>query len=118
LGSGHLDTQEFSAGVFYRYASLNLRQLQVNLGLIDKIDSEETTESRSKALDIARHLAHMLATVVPSAKRQPFAPDNVAEFVIVSFADIPVSLANAFEKPIQRATKGGGYLVPSQQSMS
>lgn len=26
-GSGHLDTQEFSSGVFYRYASLNISQL-------------------------------------------------------------------------------------------
>ncbi|MGH8592624.1 MAG: type I-E CRISPR-associated protein Cas7/Cse4/CasC [Gammaproteobacteria bacterium] len=28
VGAGHLNTQEFSAGVFYRYASLNIQQLQ------------------------------------------------------------------------------------------
>lgn len=32
-GSGYLATQEFSAGVFYRYGSLNIRQLQDNLGV-------------------------------------------------------------------------------------
>ncbi|WP_176377375.1 type I-E CRISPR-associated protein Cas7/Cse4/CasC, partial [Escherichia coli] len=31
-GSAHLGTQEFSSGVFYRYANINLAQLQENLG--------------------------------------------------------------------------------------
>lgn len=118
MGSGHLDTQEFSAGVFYRYASLNLKQLQVNLGLIDKIDSAESAESRQKALDVAKHVLHMLATVVPSAKRQSFAADNPADFVIVSFSDVPISLANGFEQPIERAGKAGGYLAPSERALS
>lgn len=117
-GSGHLDTQEFSAGVFYRYASLNLKQLQVNLGLIDDIHSPETPESRARSLDIAKHLLHLLATVVPSAKRQPFAADNLADFAIVSFSDIPVSLANAFEQSVKRASSGGGYLMPSERVMT
>jgi len=64
-GAGHLDTQQFSSGVFYRYASLNLKQLQVNLGLLSDMKSDETTESRKAVLDIARHVLHMLATVVP-----------------------------------------------------
>jgi CRISPR system Cascade subunit CasC len=67
-GAGHLNTQQFSAGVFYRYASLNLRQLQVNLGLLPDIEADETPQSRARALDIARHVLHLLATVVPSAK--------------------------------------------------
>lgn len=58
-GAGHLNTQEFSAGVFYRYASLNLRQLQDNLG----------GAPRSKALEIGAHLLHLFATVVPSDKQ-------------------------------------------------
>ena len=118
MGSGHLDTQEFSAGVFYRYASLNLKQLQVNLGLIDKIDSEGSEVTRRKALDIARHVLHMLATVVPTAKRQSFAADNLADFAIVSFSDVPISLANGFEQPIERAGKAGGYLAPSERALS
>ncbi|MCG2740029.1 MAG: type I-E CRISPR-associated protein Cas7/Cse4/CasC [Syntrophaceae bacterium] len=102
LGSGHLDTQEFSSGVFYRYASLNLGQLQENLG----------NAPREKALEIASHLLHMLATVVPSAKQQTFAAHNLADLVLVSFSDIPVSLANAFEKPI-RGYNGSGFKEPS-----
>lgn len=117
LGSGHLDTQEFSSGVFYRYASLNLKQLQVNLGLIPDMQSEETPDSRKKALDIAAHVLHMLATEVPSAKQQSFAAHNLADLAMVSFSDIPVSLANAFETPVKMVDNGGGFLKPSVDSL-
>ena len=112
LGSGHLDTQEFSSGVFYRYASLNMKQLQVNLGLISDIQADETAESRNKALEIAAHVLHMFATEVPSAKQQSFAAHNLADMAMVSFSDIPVSLANAFEEPV-KALSNGGFLKPS-----
>lgn len=101
-GSGHLDTQEFSSGVFYRYASLNIGQLQENLGGV----------SREKALEIAAHVLQMLATVVPSAKQQSFAAHNLADLALVSFSDLPVSLANAFEQPV-RQNSGSGYREPS-----
>lgn len=99
-GSAHLDTQEFSAGVFYRYASLNLAQLQENLG--------ET--NREKALEIAAHTLHMLATVIPEAKRNSTAADNPADFVCVALSDQPISLANAFEEPVKSKH---GFLKPS-----
>ena len=92
VGAGHLNTQEFGAGVFYRYASLNLRQLQENLN----------DASRERVLEIGAHLVHLFATVVPSAKQQTFAAHNLADLVLVSFSDIPLSLANAFEKPIAK----------------
>ena len=104
LGSGHLDTQEFSSGVFYRYASLNLGQLQENLG----------NASREKALEVAAHLLHMLATVVPSAKQQSFAAHNLADLAMVSFSDIPVSLANAFEEPVRAKD---GFRKPSIEAL-
>ena len=103
-GSGHLDTQEFSSGVFYRYASMNVRQLQENLG----------NAPREKALEIAAHLLHMLATIVPSAKQQSFAAHNLADLVLVSFSDIPVSLANAFEEPVRAR---GGFRKPSIEAL-
>lgn len=111
-GAGHLDTQQFSSGVFYRYASINLKQLQVNLGLIADMKSAETADSRAQALAVARHVLHLLATVVPSAKQQSFAAHNLADFAVASFADQPISLANAFEEPIKR-DRNGGFLKPS-----
>jgi CRISPR system Cascade subunit CasC len=116
-GAGHLNTQQFSAGVFYRYASLNLKQLQVNLGLIENMKADETTESRVRALEIAKHLFHMLATVVPSAMQGRHAAFNPADFAIVSFSDQPISLANAFEAPVQRE-RNGGYLARSMVELA
>ncbi len=116
-GAGHLDTQQFSSGVFYRYASLNVKQLQVNLGLLADMKSEETADSRQAALDIARHVLHMLATVVPSAKQQSFAAHNLADFAVASFSDQPISLANAFEEPIKH-DRNGGFLKPSVAALA
>jgi CRISPR system Cascade subunit CasC len=105
-GAGHLNTQEFSSGVFYRYASLNLRQLQENLG----------GAPRERALEIASHMAHLLATVVPSAKQQSFAAHNLADAVLVTVGDMPISLANAFEQPV-RANGESGFRAPSLQKL-
>ncbi len=99
-GSAHLDTQEFSSGVFYRYASLNLSQLQENLG----------DAGREQALEIAAHTLHLLATVIPEAKRNSTAADNLADFVCVALSDQPISLANAFEEPVKSKN---GFLQPS-----
>ncbi len=105
LGSGHLDTQEFSSGVFYRYSSLNIGQLQKNMG----------GASRDQALEIAAHTLHLLATVVPSAKQQSFAAHNLADLAMVSFSDLPVSLANAFEMPVRAKD---GFLKPSPNGLN
>jgi CRISPR system Cascade subunit CasC len=104
LGSGHLDTQEFSSGVFYRYASLNIDQLQKNLG----------SAPREKVLEIAAHVLHLMATVVPSAKQQSFAAHNLADLAMVSFSDMPISLANAFEEPVKSSS---GFLKPSIKAL-
>jgi len=106
-GSGHLDTQEFSSGVFYRYASLNLRQLQANLGGVE----------REEALKMAAHLVHLLATVVPDAKQHSFAAYNPADLVLASLSDMPISAANAFEKPVDNSQKQG-FLQPSIKALA
>lgn len=101
-GAGHLNTQEFGSGVFYRYASLNIAQLMENSG----------ARERKDVLDKAAHLVHLLATVVPSAKQNSFAAHNPADLVFVTFSDIPLSYANAFEAPVRRAP-AGGLIKPS-----
>ncbi len=92
--------------MFYRYASLNICQLQENLG----------HASRGQVLEIAGHLLHMMATIVPTAKQQPFAAYNLADMVMVSVSDQPISLANAFEQPVQ-AKNGSGYVPPSMDGL-
>ncbi len=57
-------------------------------------------------VDGAMAIAHAIT------KQQSFAAHNLADFAIVSFADQPISLANAFEEPIKR-DRSGGFLKPS-----
>ena len=104
-GSAHLGTQEFSSGVFYRYANINLAQLQENLG----------GASREQALEIATHVVHMLATEVPGAKQRTYAAFNPADMVMVNFSDMPLSMANAFEKAVKAKD---GFLQPSIQAFN
>ncbi len=101
LGAAHINTQEFGSGVFYRYASINIEQLKKNMG-----------GSREDALKAAKHLVHMLAVVVPDAKQHSFAAHNPADLVLISFGDLPLSAANAFEKPVEH-DENGGFIQPS-----
>lgn len=104
-GAGHLNTQEFGAGVFYRYAAVNIPQLKKNTG-----------EDRAKALDACAHLAHLLATVVPTGKQNSFAAFNQADLVLACFSDQPLSAANAFETPVS-TERNSGFIAPSIKAL-
>lgn len=43
----------------------------------------------------------MLATEVPGAKQRTYAAFNPADMVMVNFSDMPLSMANAFEKAVK-----------------
>ncbi len=88
-GSGHIGTTEFSSGVFYRYASINLDLLAQN----SKKTKEELT-------DIVNTVVRCFAQVTPSAKQKTFAAHNHADFVMVTQSNQPLSLANAFRRAI------------------
>ncbi|MFZ5810891.1 MAG: type I-E CRISPR-associated protein Cas7/Cse4/CasC [Thermodesulfobacteriota bacterium] len=98
-GAGHLNTQEFGSGVFYRYACVDIDLLAENLG-----------KPRTKALAFAADFAGLFATVVPTGKQKSFASYTVADYVLASFSDMPLSAANAFEKPV---SSRNGLMDPS-----
>ncbi|MFD7506193.1 type I-E CRISPR-associated protein Cas7/Cse4/CasC [Streptomyces sp. NPDC059850] len=94
-GSAHMNTGEYSSGVFYRYATLDLRDLAKNI----------------PEPDTARTLATAFATAfintLPSAKKNSTAPHTVPDLVHICVrADRPLSLAAAFEKPVQAWSDG------------
>ncbi len=89
-GSGHIGTTEFSSGVFYRYASINLDLLAKN-----------THKTKEELGGIINTMIRCFAQVSPSAKQKTFAAHNHADFVMVTQADQPLSLANAFRSPIK-----------------
>lgn len=89
-GSGHIGATEFSSGVFYRYASINLDLL-----------SKNTDKSIEELKGIVNTVVRCFAQVSPSAKQKTFAAHNVADFVMVTKSNQPLSLANAFRKPVK-----------------
>ena len=102
-GSGHIGTNEFSSGVFYRYASIDVDLLASNI----KKSVEDTA-------GIVNTIINCFAQVSPSAKQKTFAAHNKADFVLCTRSNQPLSLANAFRKPIPNT---GEVMEASIQSL-
>jgi CRISPR system Cascade subunit CasC len=89
-GAGMLGETEFASSVLYCYAVCDLGLLKTNL----KQDSD-------LAFDAVGAIAEGLARSVPTGKKNGTAPHSPADYVsVVIRKDAPVSLANAFLKPI------------------
>lgn len=91
-GSGHIGTNEFSSGVFYRYASINVDLLAKNIN-----------KTVAETAHITNTIVNCFAQVSPTAKQKTFAAHNKADFVLCTYANQPLSLANAFRKPIKNS---------------
>ncbi|ORT47879.1 type I-E CRISPR-associated protein Cas7/Cse4/CasC [Frankia sp. KB5] len=106
-GSGHMNAGEFSAGVFYRYASLDLAGLAVNL------DGDTAT-----AIELTREFLRGFVSALPSGKRTATAPKSLPELLYVAVrGDRPISLAAAFERPV-RAGADGGYAFEARDELA
>lgn len=125
-GSAHMNTGEFSTGVFYRYATLDLRDLAANVtSLTSSQDaaaaSAETGGGAPRDLETLRELTTAFATAflgtVPGAKKTSTAPHTHPDLVYVAVRpDRPLSLAAAFEEPVRAREHGWG--LPSRQALS
>ncbi|MFD5475389.1 type I-E CRISPR-associated protein Cas7/Cse4/CasC [Streptomyces sp. NPDC127105] len=106
-GSGHLDTSEFSAGVFYRYATVNITDLLKNL-------EGDTKAARTVLTSFAEHFLLSL----PQAKRNSTAPHTLPDLAyLVVREHRPLSLAAAFETPVT-ADPLGGFSQKSRQALA
>jgi CRISPR system Cascade subunit CasC len=105
-GSGHMDSNEFAAGTFYRYASINLRDLLENVG-----------DDAGLAGALVDGFLTAFLTAMPQAKKNSTAPFTIPDLGYVAVrADRPVSLAGAFEAPV-RAPYEGGHAEPSRLAL-
>ncbi|WP_413809657.1 type I-E CRISPR-associated protein Cas7/Cse4/CasC [Streptomyces sp. OE57] len=105
-GSGHLDTAEFSAGVFYRYATVNITDLLKNL------------EGDAKAAQtvLASFAEHFLLSL-PQAKKNSTAPHTLPDLAYLAVREHrPLSLAAAFETPVASDIQGG-FSRPSRTAL-
>lgn len=104
-GSGHIGELEFNSAVFYKYFSCNLPLLVRNMNGA----TGEAVEALATVLDAA-------CRTTPSGKQNTFASHSLADTVLLIRRDqrIPVSLANAFERPVSGDT---GFLATSRDEL-
>ncbi|MFJ2565732.1 type I-E CRISPR-associated protein Cas7/Cse4/CasC [Streptomyces sp. NPDC087568] len=106
-GSGHMGHAEFSAGTFYRYATIDLEELATNLG-----------DDAAAARELGEAFLHSFIRSLPKAKKNSTAPNTVPDLIHLTVrADRPLSLAAAFEKPVRMAADGG-YAASSRDTLA
>ncbi|QSI48078.1 type I-E CRISPR-associated protein Cas7/Cse4/CasC [Thermobispora bispora] len=104
-GSGHMNSAEFSAGVFYRYASVDLHTLLNNLG-----------HDQGMSRELTREFLRAFISSLPSGKRTATAPNTLPDLVYIAVrSDRPISLAAAFESPVRPEN---GLAEPSRRKLS
>ena len=111
VGAGQIGTLEFDSACYYRYVGINLDLLmgkgsfkyKMNCRLFDKEQIKSILSSFIKAAILA----------VPSARKNSMAGPTRPSYVLAVKRDgQPLSLANAFEKPVE-AKRGSGFVEPS-----
>lgn len=103
-GSAMMGDTDYNSCCYYFYASLDLDQLLMNLeGLPDRDEV---------VLKLLPGLISAMAFSNPSGKQNTFAGHSLPGLVCAQLKErkVPVSLANAFEKPIRSRE---GYMAPS-----
>jgi CRISPR system Cascade subunit CasC len=89
-GSGHINTLQFTAGTFYRYANIDLAGLERNL------EGDRTT-----TIELVTAFLQSFIRTVPTGKDRPTAPMTVPDLVHIAVrSDRPVSLAAGFETAV------------------
>lgn len=92
-----MNTGEFSSGVFYRYATLDVAALT------------ENTEDPATARTLADAFVTAFISSLPGAKKTSTAPHTPPDLVHLSVrSDRPLSLVAAFEEPVRAREKGWG----------
>ena len=100
-GAGHLGTIEFNSSTLYRYATLNVEELEKNVG-------KDTPR-------VVRGFLEAFIKSMPDGKQNTFANRTVPDAVYVAIRkDQPVNLCGAFEKPVYSAD---GYVEASVRKL-
>lgn len=101
-GAGHLGTVEFNSSTLYRYATVNVTELEKMLG-------ERTPEA-------VKAFAEAFIHSMPTGKQNTFANWTRPDAVYVTVRrDQPINMAGAFEAPVR--ADGRGYIQGSVERL-
>ena len=101
-GAGQIGTIEYNSACYYRYVGVNLDLLSQS-NLFDKAQLKVVLENFIRAAILANPAAR---------KNSMFGQGRPSYVLAVKRAGQPLSLANAFEKPVE-AKKDSGFVEPS-----
>ncbi|RFS81371.1 type I-E CRISPR-associated protein Cas7/Cse4/CasC [Actinomadura spongiicola] len=109
-GSGHMNSAEFSAGVFYRYACLDLTGLM--RGLAAPQASGTSAADHTYAAQLTSAFLTAFLSALPSGKQNSTAANTLPDLAYLAVrSDRPISLAPAFESPVR--AESDGWAAPS-----
>jgi len=102
-GAGMMGLAGYNANCYYRYMVLDVRQLAKNLGAKEELNDNEFETIKGLVLAGIEAFLHAAVEAIPSGKQNTFAAHPRPAFVltVVRENSAPLSLVNAFEKPIQ-----------------
>ena len=97
LGAGHLGIVEFNSSTMYRYATINVRELE--------------RQEIGEVARVVRSFAEAFIYSMPTGRQNPFANRTVPDAVYITIReDQPVNFCGAFEEAIDSSN---GYSKPS-----
>lgn len=101
-GAGHLGTVEYNSATLYRYATVNVNELQKSLG-------ELTPE-------VVKKFAEAFVRTMPTGKQNTFANRTMPDMVYVAVRkDQPLNLSGAFEKAV--IGRNNGFVKASEMAL-
>ncbi|MFJ5678279.1 type I-E CRISPR-associated protein Cas7/Cse4/CasC [Streptomyces sp. NPDC093097] len=113
-GAGMIGTIDFNSATLYRYAALDVDELQRNLGLGLRADESPSTPVEKA---VGAFLEAFIASL-PTGKINTFGNHTLPSAVIVKLRDRrPVSFVGAFEEPVPQGPVGG-YLRESCRKLA
>jgi CRISPR system Cascade subunit CasC len=103
-GAGMIGTIDFTSATLYRYAAVDVDELQRNLGTGLK-EGEPPSTPAAKAVTA---FLEAFTTSLPTGKVNTFANNTPPSVVIVKIRDQwPLSFIGAFEEPVPKTERGG-----------
>ncbi|MBD0746010.1 type I-E CRISPR-associated protein Cas7/Cse4/CasC [Streptomyces sp. CBMA152] len=113
-GAGMIGTIDFNSATLYRYAAVDVDELERNLGLGLRPDERPSTPVERAVVAFLE----AFITSLPTGKINTFGNHTLPSAVIVKIRDRwPVSFVGAFEEPVPK-TETGGFLRESCERLA
>ncbi|MFI2212398.1 type I-E CRISPR-associated protein Cas7/Cse4/CasC [Streptomyces sp. NPDC020141] len=104
-GAGMIGSIDFNSATLYRYAAVDVNELQKNLGPSLRDEEQPATKATERAVGA---FLEAFITSLPTGKINTFGNHTLPAVVIVKLRTRrPISFVGAFEEPVRQGREGG-----------